>query len=361
MTKQFLLVLMILSTFSMNSMDVVSIEQPDVDAFFNELLSDNPTLETLERYLKQGIPVNREKYIDECDELRSPLEIACRRGHLGVCRFLIDRGANIHSKTSQNTTLLHFAARYGHHKVCHLLVGEGLNVNAQTLGGITPLHYAVWSGDIETCKTLLENGAELGHAFGEYSMTSLSIAAELGSLDICKFLFTRHYSSDAFLVKYLSPNNAKHGVIFNAILRAIQFAQRDTFTFLVNKSNLHRYKYEALLTIAAAYGHVDFCKLLVEKGACVSTKLACDGNRTALHNAAENNHVDVCRFLIVQGADIDAVASVGTPLQIAGSAGNDEVCELLRACHASRGLAVRAFQYGVATITAVAALAIFLL
>ena len=58
------------------------------------------------------------------------------------------------------------------------------------------------------------------------------------------------------------------------------------------------------LMIAASNGHLDFCRLLIDKGAQMEAKDS-NGN-TPLHFAAANGHLEIVRLLCDRGADIEA-------------------------------------------------------
>ena len=73
---------------------------------------------------------------------------------------------------------------------------------------------------------------------------------------------------------------------------------------------------DGALNSAAYRGHVEICRLLIEKGAK-------DLDR-ALINAAQGGHVEICRFLIEKGAK-----DLNEALYSAAKGGHVEVCRLL--------------------------------
>ena len=61
---------------------------------------------------------------------------------------------------------------------------------------------------------------------------------------------------------------------------------------------------ETCLMIAACNGHLDICRLLIDKGAQVTAKD--DYGRTPLHYAAMRGHVEIARLFCNHGADVEA-------------------------------------------------------
>ena len=82
------------------------------------------------------------------------------------------------------------------------------------------------------------------------------------------------------------------------------------------------------LTTAAQNGHLDICRLLIDKGAQVEAK---DWDRrTPLHFAAMRGHVEIVRLLCDHGADVEARSNFGSgPLQCAAMNGRFSVVKEL--------------------------------
>jgi ankyrin repeat protein len=75
------------------------------------------------------------------------------------------------------------------------------------------------------------------------------------------------------------------------------------------------------LMSAAHFGHIDICRLLIDKGAQLEAKGS--GGRTPLHWAAEQGRVEIVRLLCDRGADVEAHTIKGSrPLHSAAYNGH---------------------------------------
>jgi ankyrin repeat protein len=82
------------------------------------------------------------------------------------------------------------------------------------------------------------------------------------------------------------------------------------------------------LMAAASYGHLDICRLLIDKGAPMEAKNTHDN--TTLHIAAYNGHLDIVRLLCDRGANIEARTKSGwRPLHVAAYHGHISVVKEL--------------------------------
>lgn len=92
----------------------------------------------------------------------TPLHIAAAGGHHRVVRLLIDKGASIHSRTSEGLTPLHLAALNCRDKCISVLCANGALITEMDGDGWTPLHHAVYCGHVAAVVELLAQGADAG-------------------------------------------------------------------------------------------------------------------------------------------------------------------------------------------------------
>ena len=89
-----------------------------------------------------------------------PLEWAISSDNTELVKMLIERGADVKTRTDVGSTPLHSAADRGDLEIMEILIAHGADVNAKITGGTTPLHGAAWGGDAAVMKLLLSKGAE---------------------------------------------------------------------------------------------------------------------------------------------------------------------------------------------------------
>ena len=87
----------------------------------------------------------------------SPLMMAAIRGHTGLVRKLVDRGADV-NKTGW--TPLHYAATSGHLAIIEILLEQHAYIDAESPNKTTPLMMAAHYGTPQAVKLLLEAGAD---------------------------------------------------------------------------------------------------------------------------------------------------------------------------------------------------------
>jgi ankyrin repeat protein len=134
----------------------------------------------------------------------TPLTNASKYGHLPICEFLVEEGANVNHCAddtmmgdgvftgcdpydTERTPLTH-AAEHGHLPVCEFLVKVGADVERiSSNDGFTSLAFASKNGHLSVCEFLIKAGADVNDA-QEWSATPLALASYANHLPICKLL-----------------------------------------------------------------------------------------------------------------------------------------------------------------------------
>lgn len=74
-------------------------------------------------------------------------------------------------------TALHWAARHGHLDVCRWLVQHGADTNALTSDGTPPLHWAVWQARLGVCRWLVEEAGAQLHTRNAFGCNAFQVAS----------------------------------------------------------------------------------------------------------------------------------------------------------------------------------------
>ncbi|KAF4661710.1 hypothetical protein FOL47_006566 [Perkinsus chesapeaki] len=120
----------------------------------------------------------------------SPLIKAAVNGHVGVCRYLIKRGAKVNHHDYNYQDALMWAAARGHLPVVELLLGHGAKVNHQTRTGKTALMLSSLYGHTHIAKFLLDNGANM-EIEDEDGCTALFFTVGADDPETCELLIER--------------------------------------------------------------------------------------------------------------------------------------------------------------------------
>lgn len=89
---------------------------------------------------------------------RTPLSWAAKRGHKGIVKLLLEKGADVNAANRNRRTPLHHASTNGYVDVVKLLLEKGADVNAAQSDGRTPLHHASMDGHVDVVKLLSGSG-----------------------------------------------------------------------------------------------------------------------------------------------------------------------------------------------------------
>ena len=211
---------------------------------------------------------------------------------------LLDEGADINAKDTDDNTPLHIAARFGCIPIIHtLLQNKKIQVNLKNKTGQAPLYLAAQNNYADAVKALLraQGVVIVVNAVGADNYTSLHIAAERGHQNVVTALLT-------------------HSNI---------------------KVNLKNKTGQAPLHIAAIYGHAAVVQVLLNHGQIDVNEKDPD-QQAPLHLAAENGHADAVKALLAhRDIKVNEKGFHGnTPLHFAAASGRTAIVKLLLASKA---------------------------
>ncbi len=114
---------------------------------------------------------------------KTPLMLASEEGNLDIVKALIEAGADISIKDSQDCTALVYACLSGNAEIVKALIDEGLDINVADNSSYTPLMRASERGLAEVVKVLLESGANI-HAIDSARETAFMKAGSNGHREV---------------------------------------------------------------------------------------------------------------------------------------------------------------------------------
>ncbi|MEZ0224094.1 MAG: ankyrin repeat domain-containing protein [Alphaproteobacteria bacterium] len=113
--------------------------------------------------------------------------VAAMKKKTGLCRILLDNGANIETQNVDGDTALGETCRYNDVKTARLLLSRGADPNVQGKYGVTPLIQASYWGGIDLVKDLVGRGARVD-AKTRSGNTAIETAEGAGHEQVVKFL-----------------------------------------------------------------------------------------------------------------------------------------------------------------------------
>ena len=158
-------------------------QQEELNKALNEAAM-NGHVEVCLFLIEQGANVNAVP----SDGGRTPLHQAARYGYVDVCRLLIQADANVNSVDHNAWTPLHHAALNGHVEACQLLIQADTNVNSVDRNGWTPLHFGVFNDRVEVCRLLLELGTNV-NAVTNDGRTPLDVAIGIHAVGVLVYFY----------------------------------------------------------------------------------------------------------------------------------------------------------------------------
>ncbi len=229
-----------------------------------------------------------------------------------MAKVLIDAGAEL-------TEPLVAASSIDNRAVAELLLDHGAKIDGD--GGWSPIEEALYWNSRNVIALLLQRGAKI---------QNLRTAAGLGRTD----LIENYFNSDGSLKPEAGRINWPWGDLQTIADSSLPDKVKKS---LLDRVNSWSQDQQGIINNAFVYacmhGHIDFAKLLLEKGAEINViPGGFDYAGTGLHYAALNGHRAMVEFLLDHGADRN-VKDTKVGSSAAGWAeygGHPELLELLR-------------------------------
>mmetsp|Transcript_12255 Transcript_12255/g.17096 ORF Transcript_12255/g.17096 Transcript_12255/m.17096 type:complete len:903 (+) Transcript_12255:62-2770(+) len=258
-------------------------------------------------------------YVDSFSETGfSALIIAAAKGHKEAVTYLLEAGAAVEATSGNGVTALMYAAASGMNDVINILIEKGgAAVNTEHSNGGTALLEAASGGNTDSMKLLIEKGAKFDFIDND-GVTPLMAVASQGDVD-------------------------GQTLVIDALKKSMDPAK------LAAHINLHSESGGTSVMFAAAGGHVECTKQLIENGANVNAiakatpeymvkyeKMVEDGTYpeeephvdgvTAVHVSAQAGHLECVKLLIENSADVTVADEEGrTPLVLAVKGNHGDV------------------------------------
>ncbi|KAH9514056.1 hypothetical protein Btru_030099 [Bulinus truncatus] len=134
--------------------------------------------EIVKELLKAGADVNAKLFFHS--SMITPLIKAIQVNNIHICQLLINFLCNLHAKTEDGHTGLHFAVIYRCYDICELLLKSGINVNGKSKNGITAMTVAIEEHNPYMVRLLLQYGYKMDRPYSWHE-TPLEQAIRLHS------------------------------------------------------------------------------------------------------------------------------------------------------------------------------------
>jgi uncharacterized protein len=139
----------------------------------------------------------------------TPLHLAAHYGHLDVVELLLERGADIHAKSSNTVEQMPIFLALGgrQYEMVEFLLEHGADVDSRQKKDWSLLHQAAIHGDLRMARILLSHGAQVNSQRMD-GMTPFDLAKEKHHTEMCDLL--SEYGGRSHIINWrLPPDDMK--------------------------------------------------------------------------------------------------------------------------------------------------------
>ena len=239
-----------------------------------------------------------------------------------LLKAVADMGIDINPKTNNGENCLHIAADYVHLDLCRTLINNHkVDVQVPDNYGWAALHYFARNGSYELVKDVADMGIDINLKTNN-GENCLHIAAGYGHFNLCRMLISKHN------VDMLLPDNhgwtALHYFAKNGSCELVK-AVADMGIDINFKTN----NGENCLHIATRFGHLNLCKVFIEKYKFDVRTTTID-ERTPLHFSVINGNFALFLYILRKGSEIFCKTSkMENVLHLASFGGHFNICKFI--------------------------------
>ena len=228
----------------------------------------------------------------------SLLITACSQGNYSEVKKLIDLGYDVNFVNNGSDTPLSVATIRSHVDIVKLLIQKGANVHFKTSYGTSifsmAIHHAYPSKKVELMKIFIQKGVDINGMHGYGKITPLQEAVKIGHIEAVELLI--QHRAYGFSQKPHQPP------LFESMHR-----RKYEITKLLIK---HRYNLNEVdldgdpaLTLALKQHNTEIAKLLIEAGVDLY-QASSYGDSPFIRACYENNH-EIIELLVEKGVDVN--------------------------------------------------------
>ncbi|KKT23685.1 MAG: hypothetical protein UW09_C0003G0207 [candidate division TM6 bacterium GW2011_GWF2_43_87] len=288
-------------SFSFDSENVLGKKEAEIKiaAFNREVawLKKVASIQEPYRFLKDA-DIEMEPWTGYSDATKKLLAAAKTMNITELKDLIENKKADANAVDKDQKTLLELVVEGGSFAMVEYLVKTvGVDVNAARAVYASPLHSAAELGKLDIVKFLFENGAYINQS--KLGFTPLFSAVQGGNLDVISYLID--------VAK--ADVNAVDQWGTTPLHKAIRSNQLEAVKLLVKKGadvNQKTKHFGTPLFSAAEKGNLEIMRYLIEdEHVDVNVKVDDSENFTPLHNAVTFHKLDAVKFLIKKGADVN--------------------------------------------------------